>query len=318
MRHVLAIAGRELRSLLSTPVAYVLFAVYMVFAGYIFFLSLEFFLVQIQQVQMARLAPDQLQQLMSQFNLNDRVIAPSMGTFSFVFVLLVPVLTMRAFAEERANGTIELLLTSPLTAWEVVLGKYLGVLGVVGILIALTALYPALLMAYGDPEPLQTLGGLLGLFLYGALLAALGCFVSSLTRSQTLAAAVSMVAGLMLLLIDVVAEIAGTGPLAELLRYLGIRAHFDQALQGVITTPDLGYFTVVIVFFLMLTRTSVTYVLAFQPKKLKLDDKYHRLKVRLKNGAKGARIVHRPGYYPPKPYAELIFSSLMITVALLK
>ena len=257
MSHVLAIAGRELRSLLSTPVAYVLFAVYMVFAGYIFFLSLEFFLVQIQQVQMARLPPEQLQDLMSQFNLNDRVIAPSMGTFSFVFVLLVPLLTMRAFAEERANGTIELLLTSPLTAWQVVLGKYLGVLGVVGILIALTALYPALLMAYGNPELLQTLGGLLGLFLYGAALAALGCFVSSLTRSQTIAATVAMVAGLMLLLIDVVAEVAGAGALADLLRYLGIRAHFEQALQGVITTPDLGYFAVVIVFFLTLTRTSV-------------------------------------------------------------
>jgi ABC-2 type transport system permease protein len=255
--HVLAIAGRELRSLLSTPVAYVLFAVYMVFAGYIFFLSLEFFLVQIQQVQMARLPPEQLVEIMSQFNLNDRVIGPSMGTFSFVFVLLVPLLTMRAFAEERANGTIELLLTSPLTAWEIVLGKYLGVLGLVGILVGLTALYPMLLMAYGDPELLQTAGGLLGLFLYGAALAALGCFVSSLTRSQTLAATVSVVAGLMLLLIDVVAEVAGTGGAAELLRYLGIRAHFEQSLQGVITTPDLTYFAVMIVFFLTLTRTSV-------------------------------------------------------------
>jgi ABC-2 type transport system permease protein len=255
--HVLAIAGRELRSLLTTPVAYVLFAIYLVFSGYIFFLSLEFFLVQIQQVQMVRLPPEQLQDLMAQFNLNDRVIAPAMGTFSFVYVLLVPVLTMRVIAEERANGTFELLLTSPLTTWELVLGKYLGVLGMIAILVGLTALYPALLFAYGDPEPLRTLGGLLGVFLYGASLAALGCFVSSLTSSQTIAAAVAMVAGLMLLLVDVVADLAGAGPLADLLRWLGIRVHFEEMLQGVIATPDLAYFAVVIVFFLTLTRTSV-------------------------------------------------------------
>ena len=106
MSHVLAIAGRELRSLLSTPVAYVLFAIYLVFAGYIFFLSLEFFLLQIQQVQMVRLPPEQLVELMSQFNLNDRVISPAMGTFSFVFVLLIPILTMRAFAEERGDRVV--------------------------------------------------------------------------------------------------------------------------------------------------------------------------------------------------------------------
>ncbi len=257
MSHVLAIAGRELRSLLTTPVAYVLFAIYLIFTGYIFFLSLEFFLVQIQQVQMVRLPPDQLQSLMAQFNLNDRVISPSMGTFSFVFVLLVPILTMRVLAEEYSNGTIELLQSSPLTSWELVLGKYLGVLGMIGILVLLTALYPLLLFAYGDPEPLRTLGGLLGMLLYGGALAALGCFVSSLTRSQTIAAAVSMVAGLMLLLIDVVAELAGTGPAGAFLRWLGIRGHYEEMLQGVIATPDLMYFAVTIAFFLTLTRTSV-------------------------------------------------------------
>ena len=257
MSHVLAIAGRELRSLLSTPVAYVLFAIYLVFAGYIFFLSLEFFLLQIQQVQMVRLPPEQLVELMSQFNLNDRVISPAMGTFSFVFVLLIPILTMRAFAEERANGTIELLLTSPVTTWELVLGKYLGVLGIIGILIGLTALYPLLLLAYGNPEVLRTLGGLLGLLLYGAALGALGCFVSSLTESPTIAVAAATVAGLLLLLIDVVAELAGSGPLGATLRWLGIRVHFEESLQGVIATPDLAYFAIVIIFFLTLTRTSV-------------------------------------------------------------
>ena len=95
------------------------------------------------------------------------------------------------------------------------------------------------------------------MLLYGGALAALGCFVSSLTRSQTIAAAVSMVAGLMLLLIDVVAELAGPVTAVAFLRWLGIRGHYEEMLQGVIATPDLMYFAVTIVFFLTLTRTSV-------------------------------------------------------------
>ena len=112
MNHVLAIAGREIRSLFSTSVAYVLFSVYAVFAGFIFFLYLEYFLAQQLQIQSARIPPEQLPEVLAQYNLNDWVIGPAIGTFPIAFVLLVPLLTMRAFAEERAFGTIELLLTS--------------------------------------------------------------------------------------------------------------------------------------------------------------------------------------------------------------
>jgi ABC-2 type transport system permease protein len=124
-------------------------------------------------------------------------------------------------------------------------------------LVGLTALYPAILFAYGNPELPRTIAGLLGLFLYGAALAAIGCFVSSLTRSQLIAMFVTFIVGLVLLLIDVVADLAGGGALSAVLRYLGIRAHFEQMLQGVIATPDLGYFAIVIVFFVTLSRTSV-------------------------------------------------------------
>ena len=258
MNHVLAIAGREIRSLFSTPVAYVLFAVYSVFAGFIFFLYLEYFLAQQLQIQAARIPPDQLAGVLAQYNLNDLVIGPAIGTFPIAFVLLIPLLTMRALAEERAFGTIELLLTSPLSSWEIVLGKYLGVLALVGMLVGLTALYPALLFAYGNPELLQTAGALLGLLLYGAALAALGCFVSSLTRSQIIAAVVSFFAGLILVVIDAVGSLPGvSATTGDVFRYLGMRAHMDTALEGVIATVDLVYFAIMIAFFLALTRTSV-------------------------------------------------------------
>ncbi len=245
MRHVLVIAGRELSSIFSTPVAYVMFAVYFVFSGFTFFLSLTGFLAALQQIQAF-----QRFDLLDQFNLNSSVIEPSFGVFSFVFLFLVPLLTMRTFAEERANGTIELLLTSPLSVWEIVLGKYLAIVTVIAMLVGLSALYPALLFYYGDPELLPTLAGLIGLFLYGAAFAALGCLISSLTRSQISAALVTFFAGLIVFLIDYFAELSLQGTSRQVVRYLGLRVHFDGLVSGVVKTDDLIYFGVVVVFFI--------------------------------------------------------------------
>lgn len=251
MRHVGAIAGRELRSIFSTPVAYVMFSVYLVFSGFAFFLSLTGFLSALQQIQAF-----QRFDLLEQFNLNTSVIEPSLGIFSFVFLLLIPLLTMRAFAEEQATGTIELLLTSPLTIWEIVLGKYLAILVVIGILVGLSALYPALLFYYGDPELLPTLAGLMGLFLYGAAFAAIGCLISSLTRSQISAALVTFFAGMILYLIDYFAELSLQGTSQQVVRYLGLRVHFDELVSGVVKTDDLVYFAVVVVFFVSGVRAA--------------------------------------------------------------
>ncbi|MCZ6570645.1 MAG: ABC transporter permease subunit [Deltaproteobacteria bacterium] len=251
MRHVGAIAGRELRSIFSTPVAYVMFSVYLVFSGFAFFLSLTGFLSALQQIQAF-----QRFDLLEQFNLNTSVIEPSLGIFSFVFLLLIPLLTMRAFAEEQATGTIELLLTSPLTIWEIVLGKYLAILVVLGMLVGLSALYPALLFYYGDPELLPTLAGLMGLFLYGAAFAAIGCLISSLTRSQISAALVTFFAGMILYLIDYFAELSLQGTSQQVVRYLGLRVHFDELVSGVVKTDDLVYFAVVVVFFVSGVRAA--------------------------------------------------------------
>jgi ABC-2 type transport system permease protein len=224
-----------------------MFAVYLVFSGFTFFLALSGFMAVLQQIQAF-----QRFDLLEQFNLNTSVIEPSLGLLSFVFLLLIPLLTMRAFAEERAHGTIELLLTSPLTIWEIVLGKYLAILAVLTMLVGLSALYPAMLFVYGDPAPelLPTLAGLIGLFLYGAAFAALGCFVSALTPGQMSAALVTFLVGLILFLIDYFAEVSLQGTTQEVVRYLGLRAHFDQLVSGVVKTDDLVYFGVVTVCFL--------------------------------------------------------------------
>lgn len=252
MRHVTAIAGRELRSIFATPVAYVMISVYLVSTGFTFFLALRSFLAAIQQIQAY-----QLFQMLEQFNLNQGLIEPTLGIASFVFLLLIPLLTMRAFAEERANGTLELLLTSPLTIWEIVIGKYLAVIVVLLLLVALSALYPALLFYFGNPELLQTLSGLLGLLLYGAAFASIGCFISALTRSQMSAALVTFFVGLILYLIDYFAELSLQGGWQKVVRYLGLRAHFDTLASGMVQSEDLVYFAILTIFFLSLVRAVI-------------------------------------------------------------
>lgn len=254
MRHAVVIAGREVRSLFSTPVAYVLLAGYLVLAGYFFFVGLAYFLNNLQLIQAM-----QRFDLLEQFNLNEQVIAPAFGSFSVIFIFLLPLITMRAFAEERAQGTLELLLTSPLTVSEIVVGKYLGALAVVGMLVGLSALYPGLLFLYGDPGPelLQTLGGLIGLLLFGATLAALGCFASALTGSQMVAAVVAIIVGLLLYLAGIVAELTPEGWARETLNYVAIGSHFEPPLRGELRTPDLVYYGVAILFILALVRMVV-------------------------------------------------------------
>ena len=257
MKHALAIAQREIAALFATPLGWVLLGLHLVFTGYLFFVTLQGFVMTVERVQAM-----QALQYLDRLNLNDLVIGEALGAYQLVFIVLIPVLTMRAFAEERANGTIELLLTSPVTATELVLGKYLAVLAVVTLMVALVGLYPALLFWYGNPELLQTLAGLLGLWLLGAALGALGCFTSTLTRSPAVAAITAIIAGFMLLVATSAADRIPTGSwlgasFAEVVRYVGIWDHFEQPLLGAIRREDLAYFGVFIVFFLALSRTTV-------------------------------------------------------------
>lgn len=252
MRHVVEIATREIRSLFVTPVAYVLLAGYSVLAGYFFFVGLGFFAQRLQQVQQL-----QMFDYLERMNLNSEVIAPSFGSFSVILVFLIPLITMRSFAEERTNGTFELLLTSPLSTWEIVLGKYCGVLCTVLALVGVSAFYPALLLFYGNPEILQTAAGLLGLFCYGAALAAIGCLASALTQNQIAAAVVAIITGLILYLLEFLAQLAPPGTGQQVIRYLGLGAHFQPALEGVVRSQDLAYFAIVVTFLLTVTRAAI-------------------------------------------------------------
>lgn len=259
MRHLGTIAGRELKSLFVSPVAYVVLTLFAVLAGFFFLSSVLQFSEYI-----ARLTQFQVLDQLRELNLNDHVIAPFFGVMSVVLLFLVPGITMGLFAAEKANGTDELLLTSPLTIWEIVLGKFLAAAAFVAILVALVALFPAVLFAYGDPEIPKTLAGLLGLLLVGLSYAAIGAFASSVTRSQVIAFVLSFVLLLLLWMLSFLADLGATGgplgqssTLTELLRYLSTADHFEEMVKGLVSTSDLVYFAALIGTFLLLAKAAV-------------------------------------------------------------
>jgi ABC-2 type transport system permease protein len=258
VRHVGAIAGRELGSLFASPAAYAVLTLFAVLAGF-FFLSgvLQFqeYVIRMQSFQMM----EQLEGL----NLNDHVIAPFFHVMSVVMLFLIPGITMGVFAAEKANGTQELLLTSPITIWELVIGKFLAAAAFVGLLVLLVALFPGILFLYGDPEIGKTAAGLLGLLLVGLVYAAIGCFASSVTSSQLIAFFLAFVLLLLLWMLGFLADLGAAGgaggaeATGDLLRWLSSAEHFESMVMGLVDTKDLAYFAVMIGGFLVLTKTAV-------------------------------------------------------------
>lgn len=251
MRNILAIAGKDLRSYFTSPIAYVVLTGYLLLAGWFFFNLLANF-NQLLMAYMSFSAPDMLEAM----NLNEMVVAPLLLNLAVVLVILVPMITMRSFAEEKRNGTYELLMTSPITVFEIVAGKFLGGFVFILMLVLLTGLYPLILIWFGDPEVGIILSGLLGLLLLGSSFVAIGLFTSSLTDNQIIAAVSCLVTLLLLYIIAWPAQSAGE-VLGPLLRYLSLTEHFNELVKGVIDTRDLVYFVSVIAVALFLTLRSV-------------------------------------------------------------
>jgi ABC-2 type transport system permease protein len=251
MRNVLTIIGKELRSYFVSPVAYVVLTGFLLLGGWFFFNLLSRFsllLTLYTQFQGGEAA--------NRLNLNDYVIAPLMHNLSIILVILIPMITMRAYAEEKKSGTYELLLTSPMRTGELVLGKFLASFLFVCIMIGLTGVYPVILLAFGNPEVGVMVAGYLGLLLLATSFVAVGLFTSSFTENQIIAAVSGLVATLLLYIIGWPAETAGN-VLGPLLRYLSVTEHFADMVKGLIDTRGLVYFASLIALALFLTQRSV-------------------------------------------------------------
>ena len=255
MKHVPTVAWRELRSLFVSPVAYGVMSLFAVLAGLFFVLGVAAFSTYVRQLEQYQ-ALDQLQKI----NLSDHLVGQFYDSMGVVLLFLVPGITMGLFAAEKTNGTQELLLTSPLTIWDVVLGKFAAGAGFIAILVAMVAAYPGLLFVYGDPEVGKTVSGLLGLLFLGWTYVAIGAFASSVTRSQVVSFLISFVLLLSLLLMPAFSELGvlgGASGIGGAFSWLSTGEHFQQLLKGLVDTRDLAYFAVVIGSFLLLTKASV-------------------------------------------------------------
>lgn len=255
MRHIGTVAGRELRSLFVSPVAYGVLSLFAVLAGLFFVLGVAAFDAWVRQLSQMQ-AFDQLQKL----NLSDNLVANFYDSMSVVLLFLIPGITMGLYSAEKTNGTQELLLTSPLTIWDIVFGKFAAAALFVTLLVALVAAFPGLLFVYGDPEVGKTVSGLLGMLLVGWTYAAIGCFASSITRSQVVGFLIAFVLLLCMLLLPAIADLGVAGDaqgLGATLKWLSTGDHFQQLLKGLVDTADLAYFVVMIGSFLLLTKASV-------------------------------------------------------------
>ncbi len=252
MNNLLAIADKELRAYFASPIAWVLVGLFSLLVGGFFVAGLQYFV----QASMQMDAFAQMGQQQQTINVNQHLIGPLFSNVAVIALFVVPMMTMRAYAEEKRSGTIELLLTSPLTDVQIVAGKFLGALALYGVMLAVTLVHIAILFVYGEPEWRLVATGYLGLLLMGASFLSIGLFVSSLTKNQIVAVMGTFAALLLLWIVSWFAESASP-TMQPVLRHLSIIEHFDNFSKGVIDVSDLTYYLSFIAFGLFLTVRSV-------------------------------------------------------------
>lgn len=235
------IARREILAMFLSPLAWIIIAVVQIILGYMFLTNLDnFFILQ-----------PQLMHLENTPGVTDIVITPLMQVAAIILLMIMPLITMRSIAEEKRNRTMSLLVSAPLSMTEIVLGKYLGLLLFIFILVSLLMLMPLSLYLGTSPDSGKLLSIYLGMLLLLAAFAAIGLYLSSLTENQTIAAVCTFGALLMLWIVDWVGSSIDNGQ--SVLTYLSILQHHQSMLEGVFDTSDIGYYLILITGFLVLT-----------------------------------------------------------------
>ena len=246
MRNILAIADKELRSYFASPIAYVIIGLFALLFGWFFFVYLSVFVQQSSQMMMGGGAA----------NINERMIRGVFLNSAVIVLFVMPMITMRTYSEEKRSGTIELLLTSPVTDFQIIMGKFLGALGLYAAMLLVTMLYMAILFVYSTPEWKPILSGYLGLLLMGGCFLSVGLFISSVTKNQIVAGFLTFAVFLMLWVINWMAEQSGP-TMSAVLKYLSITDHFDDFARGIVDTKHVIYYLTFITFGLFLTAKSV-------------------------------------------------------------
>jgi ABC-2 type transport system permease protein len=249
MTNIIAIARKELRSYFASPIAYIVIGFWALLYGYFFVFILNIFVRN--SMQMGQFGMGQ-----QSMNVNQQMIRPLLQNVTILVLFLMPMVTMRTYAEEKRSGTIELLLTSPVTDFQIIMGKFLGAMALYGVMLAVTLIHIGLLFVYGHPEwkPIATM--YIGLLLLGGCFISLGLFISSLTRNQIVAGMVTFTVFLLLWIITWIGN--AWGPTVErITSHLSIIEPLDDFGKGVLDTSHIVYYLSFITFGLFLTAKSV-------------------------------------------------------------
>lgn len=254
--NIMAIYRRELQGYFASPLAYAIAGAFWFLSGLFFILILQGALMQASMLDMQR------QQLganaVPPFDVPSIVLQQFLGAMGFIILIILPMLTMGLYAEERKQGTLELLATSPITNWAVALGKLLGVFTFFFTLLLPILMYEAIALAGADPPlPIAVFWiGHLGLLLVAAGILSLGMFISSLTASTILSAILTFVLVFFLWILDAIGRNA-SGPMAEVFGHLSLLRHFDNFSQGILETSALVLFASYIFLGIFLTAQSI-------------------------------------------------------------
>jgi ABC-2 type transport system permease protein len=238
MKNIWIICWKELRGYFASPIAYILLIMFSVIFGFFFWNSLGYFVNMAMDAQMEG----------EQFpmNVNEQIVRPLLSNINVIGLFFIPLITMRLFAEEKRSGTIELLVTSPIRDSEVIVGKWLAALLMYGLMLLTSLLDMVFLFKYGNPDWKPLLIGYLGLLLQAGGLLAIGTFISSTTKNQIIAGAVTFGVCLLLWVLGWVSQYE-TATWAQVLAYMSVITHFDSFAKGVIDSRD-AIFDVTVIF----------------------------------------------------------------------
>ena len=254
MRKILIVTGKELKSYFVSPIAYVLLGAFTLIMGWFYFNLVARF-IQLSKIYELFRRPD----ILMRMNLNDMVIQPLFYNMTVILIIITPIMTMRLLAEEKNLHTDELILTSPISTWDIILGKFLGAFIFMFIMIALTGIFMFELFTYSNPHPEvgPVIAGYIGLFLMGASFLAVGIFSSSITSNQLVAAVVSFLILLMFYVINIVSSSVSSPTLGKVLNYLSLVNQFDDFVKGIIDLRNVIYYLSFITVGLFLSKLSL-------------------------------------------------------------
>jgi ABC-2 type transport system permease protein len=246
--NVFTICKKELNSYFRSPVAYGIMGFFALITGYFFYAAVVFFVNRgLEAAMQGQSAP---------MNVDEWVVRNVLSNISVICLFLIPMMTMRIFAEEKRTGTIELLVTSPLHDAEIIIGKWLGAVVLYACLLGLSAVNMATLYAYGTPSWMPMVIGYLGLLLQGGALLAIGTFISSTTKNVIVAGVATFCIVLLLWVLDWVSSFEAS-TFNKVVSYLSVVSHFESFSKGVIDMKDVVYYLSLIVLGLFLTGRSM-------------------------------------------------------------